>query len=130
LEKFRSSDAAGDGAGDAASDAQKLEVRSKEVKNSEDPRFRSAGLSQIFRSEEVKKLEGQTASATAMVGAISLQTVLKPVENVRNVPGGTLENQEKPSFEEPSRKGPLTVPDGKGRYRPSTDDDGWWRKTV
>jgi hypothetical protein len=121
LEKFRSSDAASDGAGDATSDAQKLEVRSKEVKNSEDPRFRSAGLSQIFRSEEVKNLEGQTASAMAMVGSISLQTVLKPVQNVGNVPHGTLENRPpKPSLEvESSQWGDrLVIPDGHGRYKP------------
>jgi hypothetical protein len=104
LGRFPVSVAASDAQAVAASDAKKLEVRSKEVKNSEDPRFRSAGLSQIL---EVRGSEVKAETAT--------------VQNVENVPRGTCEPQTpKSSLEvDDSKWGDrLAIPDGHGRYKP------------
>jgi hypothetical protein len=100
LGRFPVSVATSDARAVAAADAKKLEVRSKEVKNLEAP----PALSQI---SDVRGSE---------VGAET-----QPVQNVENVPHGTLETQTpKPSLEvDDSKWGDrLVIPDGHGRYKP------------
>jgi hypothetical protein len=100
LGRFPVSVATSDARAVAAADAKKLEVRSIERKVLEAP----PALSQIsdVRGSEVR-------------------AETQPVQNVENVPRGTLEPKNpKPSFEVDDSKwrDRLAIPDGHGRYKP------------
>jgi hypothetical protein len=101
LGRFPVSVAVSDARSVAGSDAKKLEVRSKERKGLDALPARSQVL-------EVRSSEVQTSPT--------------PVQNVENVPRGTLDENPtpKPSNEVDDLKwgDRLTIPDGHGRYKP------------
>lgn len=100
LGRFPVSVATSDARAVAAADAKKLEVRSIERKVLEAP----PALSQI-----------------SDVRGSAVRAETQPVQNVENVPRGTLEpNNPKPSIEvDVSKWGDrLAIPDGHGRYKP------------